>query len=299
MEKQLIHGSLFSGIGGFDLAAEWAGMVNAFNCEIAPFCRRVLKYHFPNVEQYEDIQKADFSKWKDRIDILTGGFPCQPFSRAGKRKGTEDDRYLWAAMLNVIRTGRPRWIVAENVLGIVNWSKGLVFDTVCSDLETNGYEVQPFIIPACGVGAPHSRDRIWFVAHRTDTRIEALRERPNEVYSNSPASNTPRLGRISRGPTSNRSIQKEEIGSNIYVAIERFGRKRTFTDPNGERCRQFVDSALANRQGQSGRNAYARDASDTESKRVPERNGQPGRDDSYSTAQRHDCIPDWKKFPTT
>ena len=138
MEKRLIHGSLFSGIGGFDLAAEWAGMVNAFNCEIDPFCRRVLKYHFPNAEQYEDIQKADFSKWTDRIDVLTGGFPCQPFSLAGKRKGTEDDRYLWPAMLDIIRIVRPRWIVAENVLGIVNWSKGLVFDTVCSDLETNG-----------------------------------------------------------------------------------------------------------------------------------------------------------------
>lgn len=172
----MTHASLFSGIGGFDLAAEWAGWTNAFNCEIDPFCRKVLKYHFPDAEQYEDIKKSDFSKWRDRIDVLTGGFPCQPFSLAGKRKGTEDDRYLWPAMLNVIRTVRPRWIVAENVLGIVNWSKGLVFDTVCSDLETNGYEVQPFIIPACGVGAPHRRDRCWFVAHRADTGIERCEE---------------------------------------------------------------------------------------------------------------------------
>ena len=219
MEKRLIHGSLFSGIGGFDLAAEWAGMVNAFNCEIDPFCRRVLKYHFPNAEQYEDIQKADFSKWTDRIDVLTGGFPCQPFSLAGKRKGTEDDRYLWPAMLDIIRIVRPRWIVAENVLGIVNWSKGLVFDTVCSDLETNGYEIQPFIIPACGVGAPHRRDRIWFIAHRTDTRLEALRERSNEVHANRLASDSPCLGRITRRSKSNRTIQEEKIGSNIYVPI--------------------------------------------------------------------------------
>lgn len=297
MEKRLIHGSLFSGIGGFDLAAEWAGMVNAFNCEIDPFCRRVLKYHFPNAEQYEDIQKADFSKWTDRIDVLTGGFPCQPFSLAGKRKGTEDDRYLWPAMLDIIRIVRPRWIVAENVLGIVNWSKGLVFDTVCSDLETNGYEIQPFIIPACGVGAPHRRDRIWFIAHRTDTRLEALRERSNEVHANRLASDSPCLGRITRRSKSNRTIQEEKIGSNIYVPIERSGSKRTFTNPNSERCCQFVDFTFANRQGQSCRNSYAGDASDTKGKRFPERNGQPSRDGSYSTAQRHNCIPDWKNFP--
>lgn len=164
----MTHASLFSGIGGFDLAAEWAGWTNAFNCEIDSFCRKVLKYHFPDAEQYEDIKKSDFSKWRDRIDVLTGGFPCQPFSLAGKRKGTDDDRYLWPAMLGVIRTVRPRWVVGENVYGIVNWSDGLVFDTVCSDLEAAGYEVQPYIIPACGVGAPHRRDRVWFVAHYKD-----------------------------------------------------------------------------------------------------------------------------------
>lgn len=161
----MTHASLFSGIGGFDLAAEWAGWTNAFNCEIDPFCRKVLKYHFPNAEQYEDIRTTDFTVWKDRIDVLTGGFPCQPFSLAGKRRGTEDYRYLWPAMLDVIRTVRPRWVVGENVYGIVNWSEGLVFERVCADLETAGYEVQPYIIPACGVGAPHRRDRCWFVAH--------------------------------------------------------------------------------------------------------------------------------------
>lgn len=219
MEKRLIHGSLFSGIGGFDLAAEWAGMVNAFNCEIDPFCRRVLKYHFPNAEQYEDIQKADFSKWTDRIDVLTGGFPCQPFSLAGKRKGTEDDRYLWPAMLDIIRIVRPRWIVAENVLGIVNWSKGLVFDTVCSDLETNGYEIQPFIIPACGVGAPHRRDRIWFIAHRTDTRLEALRERSNEVHANRLASDSPCPSDASRGGQKVTGLYKRKKSGLTYMSL--------------------------------------------------------------------------------
>lgn len=172
----MTHASLFSGIGGFDLAAEWAGWTNAFNCEIDPFCRKILKYHFPDAEQYGDIRTADFTIWRDRIDVLTGGFPCQPFSLAGKRKGTEDDRYLWPEMLRVIRTVRPRWVVGENVYGIVNWSEGMVLDTVCSDLEEAGYEVQPYIIPACGVGAPHRRDRCWFVAHRTDAGVETMRE---------------------------------------------------------------------------------------------------------------------------
>lgn len=99
----MTHGSLFSGIGGFDLAAAWAGWTNVFNCEIDPFCRRVLKYHFPESEQYEDIRTKDFTVWRDRVDVLTGGFPCQPFSLAGKRKGTADDRYLWPAMLGVVR----------------------------------------------------------------------------------------------------------------------------------------------------------------------------------------------------
>lgn len=179
----MTHASLFSGIGGFDLAAEWAGWTNAFNCEIDPFCRKVLKYHFPNAEQYEDIRTTDFTVWKDRIDVLTGGFPCQPFSLAGKRRGTEDDRYLWPAMLGVIRIVRPRWVVGENVYGIVNWSEGMVFEQVCADLEAAGYEVQPYIIPACGVGAPHRRDRCWFVAHRTDAGTETMRERKDGIYA--------------------------------------------------------------------------------------------------------------------
>lgn len=161
----MVHASLFSGIGGFDLAAEWAGWENAFNCEIDPFCRQVLKYHFPNAVQYDDIKTTDFTVWRGKIDVLTGGFPCQPFSTAGKRKGTADNRYLWPEMLRVIREICPRWVVGENVLGIVSWDGGLVFERVHADLEAAGYEVQAFVLPACSVGAPHLRYRIWFVAH--------------------------------------------------------------------------------------------------------------------------------------
>lgn len=158
------HATLFSGIDGFGLAAEWAGWTNLFTCEINPFCQTILKYHFPHAAHYTDIRTTDFSVWRDRIDVLSGGFPCQPFSQAGKRKGTEDDRYLWPEMLRVIRSVRPRWVVGENVYGIVSWSGGLVFEQVCTDLEAEGYEVQPYILPACGVGAPHRRYRVWFVA---------------------------------------------------------------------------------------------------------------------------------------
>ena len=164
----LTHASLFSGIGGFDLAAEWAGWKNLFNCEIDPFCRKVLKYHFPHAKQYEDVRTTDFAVWRGRIDVLTGGFPCQPFSTAGRRKGTDDERYLWPAMLGAIRAIHPRWLVGENVLGIVNWSDGLVFEQVCADLENEGYEVQPYILPACGVDAPHRRERTWFVAKNAE-----------------------------------------------------------------------------------------------------------------------------------
>jgi DNA (cytosine-5)-methyltransferase 1 len=159
------HGSLFSGIGGFDLAAEWAGFKNLFNCEWEEFPRKVLKHHFPNAEQYGDIKEFDATTYSGRIDILSGGFPCQPFSVAGLRKGTEDERHLWPEMLRIIGECQPRWVVGENVRGLVNWSDGLVLEACYSDLENLGYSVQSFIIPACATNAPHRRDRVWIVAH--------------------------------------------------------------------------------------------------------------------------------------
>ena len=160
------HGSLFSGIGGFDLAAEWMGWENVFHCEWMEFPRKVLEYHFPNADSHTDITKTDFTKYANTIDILTGGFPCQPFSMAGKRKGTDDERYLWHEMLRAIQEIKPQFVIAENVFGITNIDGGLVFDQVCLDLENEGYEVQPFIIPACAKNAPHRRDRCWFVAFK-------------------------------------------------------------------------------------------------------------------------------------
>lgn len=160
------HGSLFSGIGGFDLAAEWMGWENIFHCEINSFCRKVLKKHFPNSICYADIRKTDFTKWNGKIDIISGGFPCQPFSAAGERKGTEDNRHLWPEMLKAIASIQPSWVVGENVPGIINWSNGLVFEQVQTDLEDAGFEVfPPCILPACGKNASHRRDRVWIIAY--------------------------------------------------------------------------------------------------------------------------------------
>lgn len=161
----LIHASLFSGIGGFDLAADWMGWDNLFHCEWNPFGQRVLKYHFPKSISYNDITKTDFTIHEGAVDILTGGFPCQPYSTAGKRLGKADERHLFPHMLRCIKEVKPRWVVGENVRGLVNWNGGLVFNEVYDDLEREGYEVQSFLIPAASVNAPHQRYRIWFVAY--------------------------------------------------------------------------------------------------------------------------------------
>jgi DNA (cytosine-5)-methyltransferase 1 len=163
--QPFFHGSLFSGIGGFDLAAEWVGWQNAFHCEWNEFGQKILKHYWPNAISYGDITKTDFTIHRGTIDVLTGGFPCQPYSLAGKRKGKEDERHLWPEMLRAIREISPTYIVGENVYGLVNWNGGLVFHEVQTDLENEGYEVQPVILPACAQNAPHKRERVWFIAY--------------------------------------------------------------------------------------------------------------------------------------
>ena len=162
------HGSLFSGIGGFDLAAHWMGWSNEFHCEFNEFGRKVLNYYWPKAKSYEDITKTDFTIYRGEIDIITGGFPCQPYSHAGKRLGKEDDRHLWPEMLRAIREIQPRWIVGENVSGIVSWNEGMVFEEVQAEMEAEGYKVQSVILPACAVNAPHKRDRVWFIAYNNN-----------------------------------------------------------------------------------------------------------------------------------
>jgi len=153
---------LFSGIGGFSLAARWAGFQTVVFCEKDQFCQKVLKKHWPDVPIIEDIYEFNGKHYTDTT-LLTGGFPCQPFSVAGKRGGKEDDRYLWPQMFRVISEARPTWVLAENVVGIIN----MELDKTLTDLESEGYETVTFNIPACGVDAPHKRERIWIVAHLT------------------------------------------------------------------------------------------------------------------------------------
>jgi len=162
---------LFNGISGFGLAAHWMGWTNYMHCEIDPFCNKVMNHHFPNSIQHEDIKKTDFTSYRGAIDLLTGGFPCQPYSTAGKRKGKNDDRHLWPEMLRAIREIQPTYIVGENVRGLTNWNDGVVFDEVQAEMETEGYEVTPFLLPACAVNAPHRRDRIWFIAHSSSNGL--------------------------------------------------------------------------------------------------------------------------------
>jgi DNA-cytosine methyltransferase len=154
------HLDLFSGIGGFALAAKWNGYRTVAFCDNEPYAQAVLKKHWPDVPCHQDIREVRGELYAG-VTLLTGGFPCQPFSCAGKQRGKDDNRYLWPEMLRVIREAKPTWIVGENVAGIVN----LALDQVCTDLEAEGYEVEPIIIPACGVDAPHKRDRVWIVAH--------------------------------------------------------------------------------------------------------------------------------------
>lgn len=212
-EKDIKHASLFSGIGAPELAAYWLGWQNVFHCEISEFCKTILNYWYPNSIGYENIKTTDFKKWQGEIDVLTGGFPCQPFSSAGQRLGANDDRYLWPEMLRAIREIQPSFVIGKNVAGILTMvqpteavkvgctpslfeendniyrkEQQFVVETVCTDLEREGYSVQPFVIPACSVGAPHQRDRVWFIAQRNasnscNARTKGMQERKAEILS--------------------------------------------------------------------------------------------------------------------
>ena len=218
------HGSLFSGIGGFDLAAQWMGWENIFHCEWNEFGQKVLKHHFPKSISYADITKVDFRHHRGDIDIISGGFPCQPYSSAGKRLGKEDDRHLWPEMLRCIREVSPRWVVGENVLGLVNWNGGLVFDEVQADLEAEGFEVQPYVLPAASVNAPHRRDRVWFVAWNA----KGAREAEEREVQRGKNTFTDRVRGTIQGPTINsnerndrRAARKDERESGAERVQER------------------------------------------------------------------------------
>jgi DNA (cytosine-5)-methyltransferase 1 len=270
------HISLFSGIGGFDLASEWMGWNNIASCEINPFGRKVLNHYWPDALHHDDVHtftkkllNEKIKNWNSKDVILSGGFPCQPYSQAGKRKGKEDERHLWPEMLRIIREIRPRWIVGENVRGLTNWNGGLVFDEIHFDLETLGYEVQSFILPACSKNAPHRRDRIWIVAHTNDTNTgsnnrgngrtakEIRREKTGNVFGTlcdvGNVTDTKRNGRngskrsreggmdgkiletTERNEKTNESNGRDKIANATDTASERRDKN------NGKRKSRFVD----------------------------------------------------------
>lgn len=160
---------LFSGIGGMSLGLEWAGMTTAAFCEIEPFPRAVLRKHWPLVPIYDDVRTLTADRLArdgvGRIDLVCGGYPCQPFSHAGKRGGTADPRHLWPEMRRIVGEVRPAWVLAENVAGHIT----LGLDQVLADLEADGYAGRAIVVPACAVDAPHRRDRVWIVATDADS----------------------------------------------------------------------------------------------------------------------------------
>lgn len=233
----MTHASLCTGIGACELAASWLGWKNEFSCEINEFCNKILKYYYPDARHYEDIYKTNFTSWMGKIDVLTAGFPCQPFSCAGQRKGAEDDRYLWPEVLRAISQVRPTWFIGENVAGITSmvlpgneievgrWQdiegesyqetemrEQFIVDRICEDLEKIGYSVQPVVIPACSVEAPHRRDRLWFIARRNVAIPPGTRFQK-------------RLKDARR-----KGEEKEKAGMDIKP--ERYGCKWNPTDPN-------------------------------------------------------------------
>jgi DNA (cytosine-5)-methyltransferase 1 len=201
-DKKFRHLDLFSGIGGFALAASWVWgedhEIVSF-CEIEDYPQRVLKKHWPDVPCHDDIKTLKGDSF-GTIDLITGGFPCQPFSVAGKQGGSADDRHLWPEMFRVIQEAKPTWIIGENVAGLVNMVE---FEQCFIDLEGEGYETQAFIIPACGIGADHIRERVWVVANTSSDRRNSRKHIQREHQNNTKRKWIPRENIEQRGEIRN------------------------------------------------------------------------------------------------
>jgi DNA (cytosine-5)-methyltransferase 1 len=227
---------LFSGLGGFSLGLERTGYFKTIAfCEIDKYCSLILDKHWKGIKIYNDVRKINKEQFDtDGIeypDVITGGFPCQPFSVAGKQKGTGDDRHLWPEMFRIIKTFKPKFVIGENVKGLINIQDGVVFETVCTDLESEGYEVQAFNIPAAGVGAPHRRERIWIIATNVANSIS-----DNEREQ------------ITRGDEEERRIQEEYRQDNSTTRQS----SRTSAIWNGDRG--YEDMANSNTRFSNGTN---------------------------------------------
>ena len=363
-QNTITHASVFSGIGGPEVAAVMLGWENLFHCEINPFGRTVLDYWFPNSKSYEDITTTDFSEWRGRVNVLTGGFPCQPFSYAGQRRGAQDDRYLWPYMFRCIDQIQPDWVVAENVAGILTMveqgevsevaSSADLFDSlndirgyrlretftlqrICDDLESHGYAVQPVLIPACAVGAPHRRDRVFIIGHRNANLSQdpvcggQLVGRDGEQGSERNERNAgARGGQRLRGETSRTASadteSRRDSGGTAEVLRETWrqaelnaepvfnGRVRTATDTDcegreermrsGQQAHRTEEGAgMDNRTERPCGNGYATNA-DSEMLEGRQRIGAQGHGQSADGSVRHVCgnsdVPGarWQGFPT-
>jgi DNA (cytosine-5)-methyltransferase 1 len=256
---KLTHASVFSGIGGPEVAAAMLGWDNLFHCEINPFGRAVLEYWFPNATSYEDITKTDFSEWRGKVNVLTGGFPCQPFSYAGQRRGEKDDRYLWPYMHKCINQVRPDWVVCENVGGILTMveqgditemaaekslfdegdtlhryrlDETFTLERICNDLENDGYAVQAVVIPACAVNAPHRRDRVFIIGCRNDIADTTL------MHLNGGITGDGCNDRRQPQPEFGSDNSKEDAGRLITNTQKQRGKRYGFEQPGTGRAQQ-------------------------------------------------------------
>jgi len=278
------HGSLFSGVGGFDLAAERMGWKIVFQVEIDSFCQKILKYYWPNVTSYGDIREFDGTRYGGLIDIISAGVPCQPASVAGKRKGEDDDRWLWPEMLRVISEIKPPFVVCENPPGILSLGHGKPFASILSALEDEGYQTELFVIPACGIQAPHKRDRVWIIAYSicTASGIES-----RKISDKGRGTNEDRGESI-------RQIHRKACTSRIDSA--------SGTSPDsiirGEFCLSRESGKITPHNSNIRNNGSEWNATDTKEQRLQKRNGKQIWDKTHTTTERYNSIPDWQNFPT-
>ena len=225
MEMRLLD--LFSGIGGFSYAAEKlvGGYKTVAFCEMDEFCQKVLQKHWPNIPIYDDVRTLDATRL-GRIDIVTGGYPCQPFSQAGKRQGEKDERHLWPEMLRIIKSCKPRYVVAENVAGHVNMG----LDQVLTDLEDQGYTTRPIIIPACAKNAPHRRDRVWIIGElMADTKNVRWEQTEWQGWESSRRGSQDINGSKTEREKTDRSdvADTESISRNVNGIVRKHGQTKT------------------------------------------------------------------------
>lgn len=347
----MVHISLFDGIAGFGLAAEAVGWTVGASSEIDPFCQRVLRHHFPKTYHHGDIHTltyetidAELSKrfgdWRRNGVILTGGFPCQGFSTAGKRAGTNDDRYLWPQMLRLIQEIRPDWIVGENVAGILSMEdeSGLrrevfaqvegrkitryadfdhyeslytrqapmLVTSIIEDLEKEGYEVQTFVIPAASVGAPHKRDRIWFVAHADSKQCERRthdRERPDTTKESAGMDNRPPRPCDTKDATDSNIGSGQEYGLSTGREVPQDGADaiRANTDAGMQRQQGERGISIGSREGEFVGDARP-DATDATGERIqrnrPNREQEPRPQSREGLFGRDRAGDYWSEWPT-